>query len=151
MRQLKIKPDDIDGHYDCEVQLLAEPPEALDIRKTLGTNLQKAGVLSNRTNLSKYHDMSKEEVEDEIAQLYAEKAMQLPGMLEFMGHNAMERLGMKQVAEGFDKLTGTVPPRRLPETMGAGSEGVTKRGRQTPEMERGVVPQEAEVSNIPME
>lgn len=149
-----VRPDDIQGHYDCEVQLLAEPPEATDIRKTLGTNQQKAGVISHLRNLREYQDMSLEDAQDEIAQLNAEKAMQMPGMMEVVTRDAMRRMGMKQQEEEL-AAAGTrageeIPPRRTPAQLQTGAQGVPIRGRNTPGLESITTPQQSAIGNIPM-
>lgn len=145
----KLRPSDIDGHYDCEVQLLAEPPEASDIKKTMGTNFQKAGVISHLYNLVHYHDLSLEEALNEIAQIYAEQAMKQQGMLEATARDALKRLGMKQVLEELEtelgKVTGPVPPRRLPATFPMGGKSVRQRPRTTPGIEAAPTPQEIEL------
>jgi len=148
MKQRVIKPEHIAGHYDCRVELLAEPPEATDIRKMQGTNLQKAGVISHAYNLSHYQDMSKEDAERVQAEILAELALRQPALLEVATRDAMKRLGMQQALEELaaagQRAAGNIPPRRLPETMPSGAESVRKRGRFPTEMERGISAGEAE-------
>lgn len=127
-----LKPSDIDGHYDCEVQLLAEPPEATDLKKMLGTNLQKAGVISQLYNLMKYHDMTEEQARDMMAQILVEFALKQPGALEAATRNAMERLGVKQIEEGTEsmgKASHYPPPRNMPEIIPTGAESIPIEGR----------------------
>lgn len=141
----ELKPEDVDEHYDCEVQLLAEPPEATDMRKTLGANLRKGGSISLITELTKYHDMSKEEALDEQAELIAEQAMSQPGALEGTTRDALMRLGMDQQLKEIDeakKASHFPPPRNVPETMPTGYESVPKQGRVPPGLEAGVTPRE---------
>jgi len=148
-RQKEIEPDDIKGHYDCEVNLLAEPPEATDMRKTLGTNLQKAGVISHKYNLMHYQNMTEEEAEDVMAQMVAEWAMKQPGLLEGVVRDAMVRMGMGQQLEEMQrKLAEEIPPRRTPETMGTARESVPIRGRQST-IAGGASPHEFETGAIP--
>ena len=149
-----ISPKDIDGHYECSVKLLAEPPEATDIRRQLGTNLQKAGVISHKSNLRMYQDFTEEEALDEQAQILAERAMQQPGMLEITARDAVKRLGMEiaeeelEEAEGAGRIAGNIPPRREPETVPSGRESVRVRGRGAPGMERSPSPQETMVGSM---
>ena len=128
-----LKPEHIDGHYDCEVELLTEPPEATDLKKMLGTNQQKAGVYSQLYNLTKYHDMTEDEARDEMAQILVEFALKQPGALEAATMNAMERLGVKQITEGAEgmekKASKSPPPRNLPEEMPTGAESIPVVGR----------------------
>ncbi|HUV45573.1 MAG TPA: hypothetical protein VMW45_00695 [Dehalococcoidia bacterium] len=136
-----LKPGDIDGHYDCEVQLLAEPPEATDLKKMLGTNLQKAGVISQLYNLMRYHDMTEEQAREQLDRILVEAALHSPGLLEGATRAAMERLGIKQIEEGAEsmdkKASKFPPPRNLPAEIptGAGSipvEGRAMQGMPTP-------------------
>jgi len=154
MKQKIIRPEDIAGHYDCKVQLLAEPPEATDIRKMQGTNLQKAGVISLAYNHTNYQDMSREESERVQAEILAEIALRQPALLEVAARDAMKRLGMKQALEELEeserRAAGNLPPRRTPETIPTGAESVRTRGRFPTEMERGQTAQEVEVGEIPM-
>ncbi|GAG74942.1 unnamed protein product, partial [marine sediment metagenome] len=141
-----IKPEDIDGHYDCAVHLLAEPPEATDMRKNLGANLRRAGSISLLTELTKYHDMSREEAEDELSQILAEKALQQVLSTEFLTRDAMARQGMDQaleeIKEAEKKASKFPPPRREPETIPTGQESTQKRDRGSPEMQGGPSPRE---------
>lgn len=150
-----IKPEDIAGHYDCQVKLLAEPPEATDIRKALGTNLQKAGVISHAYNLMNYHDMSKEETERVMAEILAEMALRQPALLDAAARDAMIRLGMKQQLEMIEeeekRAAGNLPPRREPGTVPSGGASVRKRGRLTSGVEeRGETAQEGITGQIGM-
>jgi len=140
-----VKPEDIDGHYDCEVKLLAEPPEATEMRKVSGNNSQKAGVISHLTNLRMYHDMSLEEALDEQAQILAEKAMNQPGSLEFATRDAMVKFGMEEEEAEIaaqKKASKFPPPRREPEILGSAYEQVRKRGRSSPGLEASPTPGE---------
>lgn len=155
MKQKVIKPEDIGGHYDCKVQLLAEPPEATDIRKAQGMNLQKGGVISLPYNHIHYQDMSREESERVQAEILVDLAMRQPALLEVATKDAMKRLGMKQALEELEeaerRASANQPPRRIPETMLTGAASVRKRGRLPSEMERGTTAQESEVEQIPLE
>lgn len=152
--QKQIRPGDIDGHYDCEVQLLAEPPEATAIRKTSGTNYQKAGVISHKTNLKTYFDMSEEEADDEQAQIIAEQALREPGVREAAAMDALHRLGMTQteeeIAQTQKSVAGSIPPRRQPETVPPATQMVRRQGVLSPEMSNIPATQEAEMGAIPM-
>jgi len=130
-----IKPEDIKGHYDCEVQLLAEPPEATDIRKALGKGLRQGGSISHMTELRQYEDMSEKEAEDEIAQIIAETALQEPGLRVPIVKNAMARLGMDKELEILEaaeqaqnqKIAKAIPPVNVGE--GINTEMARTRGR----------------------
>ena len=130
---------DIGGHYDCKVNLLAEPPEATDMRKSLGSNLRKAGDVSHLHTLTQYHDMSEEEAMAEIAQINAEEAMTQPGVLEVLGQDAAKRLGVDQAEENAEatgnKISKSPPPTKTPRDVEGASELVRKRGRTSPGME----------------
>lgn len=152
---LILKPEDIDGHYDCEVQLLAEPPEATQIRKTQGSNLRRAGDISLETCLTKYHDMSKEEVKHEIARLIAERAVLEPGMREFMVRDAMKILGMEQALADLEaaakKAAGKIPPKRTPEGgMPTGAESSPRGKGMSSELELTETAHEVETGGIPI-
>jgi len=144
-----LKPADIDGYTGCKVKLLSEAPEATEMRKTLGDNEQKAGVISQFTNLTLHHDMSKEEAKDEMAQIMAEEAMKQPGSLEFMGRDAQQRLGMEQAGEEADaegkKVTKYVHNRggegRQP--VGKSYDQTRKRGRGSENVEAQPTPGES--------
>ena len=125
---LQIKPSDIKGHYDCEVQLLAEPPEATDHRKYLGANFQRGGIISLYTALREYFDMSEKEAIDEIARIFAEKGLSSVGALDVMAKDAMSRLGMDKELELLNEAQKNaakdIPP--------------PKEGLETPSEEVGV-------------
>ena len=144
----RITPKDISGHYDCEVQLLAEPPEATDIRKGLGKALRQGGSISHITELKEYQDMSQKEAEDEIAQMAAENALAEPAVREVVARNAMMRMGMDRELEILNEAQQSgvkpVPPVRQGE-MNMGTEMARQRGRVTPEMGPMPTPHETEV------
>jgi len=96
---LKIKPSDIKGHYDCEVQLLAEPPEANEMRKGLGKAYWQGGAISQETMLKDYFDMSQKEAQDEMARILAETAIKQPGMMAVATADAMKQFGMDKELE----------------------------------------------------
>lgn len=146
----QIKPSDIKGHYDCEVQLLAEPPEATDMRKALGKGLRQGGSISHITELRQYQDMSQKEAEDEIAQMAAEMALQEPAVRLVVAKSAMDRLGMHkeleqlEMAEKQAGMVKTIPP--VPQGEGISREMIKTRGRETPGLESVPSPKEAEVA-----
>lgn len=151
-RQKEMGPKDIDGHYDCEVHLLAEPPEATEMRRILGANLQSGGVISHKGDLMRYHDMTEEEAEDEIAQLNAEAVMKEPGMREGVLLDALERLGMYQQMERLRGLTQgnkieEIPPNQRT-SVGPSREGTRIQGRQVGP-ESGPTPSEVEGGGFP--
>jgi hypothetical protein len=131
--QKKIKPEDIDGHYDCSVKLLAEPPEATDMRKTLGMNLWRSGLISLKTCLTQYFDMSEVEADKEIAQRAAEDALKEQGIRELMAQDAAKRLAMKQAEEAVEatqeRLAGKKTPKRQPMWGETAGEAIPKRRR----------------------
>ena len=144
----ELKPSDINGHYDCEVQLLAEPPEATDARKYLGANLRKGGSISQRTELREYHDMSEQEIEDEMSQMFAEKGLNSIGALDVISKDAMERLGMDKeleaLAEAERNAAKNIPPPKKGE--GVSTTGGPIRGRTSTELESSATPGETEVA-----
>jgi hypothetical protein len=136
-----VKPADINGYYDCEVQLLAEPPEATDMRKALGKALRQAGSISLLTELMDYHDMTRKEAEDEIAQIYAEIIMRSPGVLEVAARDGMERMGMSRMRELLEqaqqeaaggRITEEIPPVR--QGQGLNMAGTSRRRQGSPEL-----------------
>ena len=148
----QIKPTDINGHYDCEVQLLAEPPEANDMRKALGKGLRQGGSISHMTELRQYEDMSEKEADDEQAQIAAEIAMQQPAIQAVVAKNAMARMGMQKELEMLEqaeqeaaqKVTKSVPP--VPQGEGINTEMAKTRGRVSPELGATATPQEQKVT-----
>lgn len=146
---MRVTPNDISGHYDCEVKLLAEPPEATDNRKALGKSLRQGGSISHITELREYQDMSQKEAEDEMAQMAAEAAMQDPSLQGIVARNAVSRLGMAQTEEAMDEAEQNalkpMPPIMQGENY-TGSEMVRKRGRTSPELESRATPREMEVT-----
>ena len=149
----KVGPQSIDGHYDCEVKLLAESPEATMARKRLGDDEQKSGIISHRTNLIEYHDMSQDEATKEMGQVMAEKAIENnPQIQGAMGLAAIENFGIESAKEAIaanGMEVPNVPPRRTPEQMPTGSDfmpqGVSQAGMEQ-------IPTAAEVNSehIPM-
>jgi len=142
---MRVAPADIAGHYDCEVSLLAEPPEATDIRKGLGKALRQGGSISHMTELRQYQDMSQKEAEDEMAQIAAEIALQEPAVREVIAKSAMARLGMDQSLEALEEAEGQVvagrpPLRTSPESTGRGI--APTRGRISPDLESMPTPHE---------
>ena len=149
-----LKPEDIDGHYDCEVKLLAEPPEATDMRKALGRTMRQGGSISHKTELRKYHDMSEEEAENEMAQIHAEDAMKEPSVRGGIALDAMERLGMHKALEQIrqamqtekQRIARPIPPIQQTGEIRTGAEMVRKRGRVMPELESIPTPHETEIT-----
>ena len=150
---VKLTPATISGHYDCEVQLLAEPPEATDMRKALGKTLRQGGSISQATELRDYHDMSQKEVDDEMAQMWAETAMKEPIMREFVTKDAMKLMGMtKELAvieeaeqREKQKLVASRPPIQQGEGLNL---DMQRRGRESPELGAIPTPQEAELGRV---
>jgi len=130
---LTLKPSDINGHYDCEVQLLAEPPEATDARKYLGANLRKGGSISEKTELREYHDMSEKEAMDEMAQKWAERGLSSVGALDVMAKDAMKRLGMDEALEQLEEAERNAAKNIPPPKKGAGiSSDLAEKASTTP-------------------
>jgi len=145
---LRLTPKDINGHYDCEVELLAEPPEATDARKYLGANLRKGGSISERTELKEYHDMSEKEMMDEMAQKYAERGLNSMGVLDAIAKDAMQRLGMEKELELLEQAQANaaknIPPPK--EGEGVPQQEPRTRGRITPGVEPSTTPREVEMA-----
>lgn len=146
----KLSPSDIAGHYDCEVQLLAEPPEATDNRKALGKALWQAGAISMLTMLTKYFDYSEKEAMDEIAQIAAEQAMKEPAVRMVVAKNAMSRLGMKKELEQLEQVEKGLVESKPPIQQGEGLNlaGVSRRGYGSPELESMPTAKEEEVARV---
>jgi len=149
----EVKPADIKGYYDCTVTLLAEPPEATDVRKSLGKALRQGGSISHKTELLDYHDYSEKQAEDEIAQQAAEEAMKDPLLREVIAKDAMKRLGMQEQLDQITKIENMAkelgnkrgnqsmrsqPPNQTGEGMGVMEDALRTRGRGSPEM--GAIP-----------
>ena len=127
---VKVGSSAINGFYDCTVQLLSEPPEATDMRKSLGSKLRAAGDISQKTNLTKYHNMTEQEARDEIMQIAAEQALAV--LAEPMGMDALQQMGINQEMENVAEAMNTPPKQQPnPQNMGTGYDDATKRGRQT--------------------
>ena len=134
---MEVKPSDINGHYDCEVQLLAEPPEATDIRKALGQSLRQGGSISHMTELRDYQNKSLKEAEDEIAQMFAENALKEPGVRDVAAKDAMARLGMDKELEALEEAEGSAERPIPPVPKGrVNTDMVRQRGRSSSELER---------------
>lgn len=146
----QIKPTDIKGHYDCEVQLLAEPPEATDMRKALGKSLRQSGSISHMTELRDYQNMSQKDAEDELAQMFAENAMKEPGVRDVMAKDSMSRLGMDRERKALEEVeasaAGAKPP--VPQGEGMNMDMVKQQGRVSPDLERSPTLGEQEASRI---
>ena len=97
-----LKPEDIKKYYICDVALLSDAPEAMDVRSTQGKGLQLARVISHRTDLIKYQGMSAQEADDEIAQVNAEEILKSdPNLRQAIGVDALKRLGFEQTSENI--------------------------------------------------
>lgn len=147
---LQIQPSDIKGLYDCEVKLLAEPPEANDVRKALGKALWQGGAISLHRFLTEYCDMSEKEAEDEMAQIRAETAMNEPVVREVLAKDAMKQLGMNQQLAiinqiqqqanamkrggGGGGVISPIPPNQTGEGMGVMEDALRTGNRATSEM-----------------
>lgn len=145
----ELNPAKIKGYYDNSVHLLAEPPEAADMRKTLGANLWKQGVISDLYNKVHYQDMSMEEALKEQDEQLAEKILNDPRILEMVGVDAMKRLGMEQAPEVEQALGGAAGAMGGGTPTGAAS--VPRYQRMAPGVEGGTLPQEGEIGQIGLE
>jgi len=138
-----LKVSDIKGYYDCEVKLLAEPPEATDTRKALGKALWQGGAISKDKMLKEYFDMSQQERQDETSQQLAEKVMEDPLVGGALGRDALEMFGMEKAAQAVKEIdaqtaalgkqpylgVGATPPNQAGEGMGVATDAVQQRGR----------------------
>ena len=98
-----LKPEIIKKYYICDVALLSDAPEAMDMRSTQGKNLQLARVISHRTDLIKYQGMLAQEAEEEIAQVNAEEILKSdPTLRQAIGMDALKRLGFEQTGENIE-------------------------------------------------
>jgi hypothetical protein len=140
-----LRVSDIKGYYDCEVALLAEPPEATDTRKGLGKALWQGGAISKEKMLREYFDMSAQEIEDEMGQDVAEAALEDPIVRAAMGRDALEEFGMTKALDAIKEIdaqtaalgkepylgVGSRPPNQAGEGMGVAQDAVRKRGRNS--------------------
>jgi len=138
-----LKVSDIKGYYDCEVKLLAEPPEATDTRKALGKAFWQGGAISKDKMLREYFDMSQQEIQDETAQQLAEKVMEDPLVGGALGRDALEMFGMEKAAQAVKAIdaqtaalgkqpylgVGATPPSQVGEGMGVATDAVQKMNR----------------------
>jgi len=146
-----LEPSKIKGYYFNEVHLLAEPPEAVDVRKTLGTNLYKSGVISLKTCLTQYLDMTNEEADGELAQLYAEAAIKSnPNVMQVLGIDAAQRLGMERVAELESEGIPTMEPNPPAPPVNLGAEGVPQYQRRSAALEHVASPRERKIEGLPI-
>lgn len=147
-----ISPDDVDGYYYNEVEMLSELPEQTDMRKMLGANLHRSGIISHQTCLSEYHDMGREEAAEEIARVIAEKALENPTIQQAVAMDAVDKLGLERAKEliqqqGVELQRGG--SRRMPENMPTGAESVPQTGRTMPGAEGAAPsPEEAEAQQM---
>jgi len=146
----EVGPKSIDGHYDCEVKLLAEAPEATMMKKTLGDNEQKSHIISHLTNLIKYHDMSMDEAMEEIGQVFAELAVDRdPQIMDALGRVAIERFGIEEAKAAIateGRETANIPPTRTGAQMPEGSDMMPQRV-SSEGMEQIPSPTETNISN----
>lgn len=127
-----VSPSDINGYYYVKVRMAAELPEATDMRKTLGSNAFRNGVISLKRCLTEYYGLTNEEAEDEMAEMLRDGFMQNPLVQEAVVKDIAERWQMT----GLQKLIeerGIELPRggdnRLPSTVPTALEGTRSRGR----------------------
>lgn len=146
-----ISPSDINGYYECEVKLLAEPPEATDVRKTLGSNLQNSNSMSKKRNLIEHQDLSADEADEEMAQMAAENIVDKnPLFAMAMAREAAKQLGMKELQ---DEIDGLIQQQQVPETSNpegrpkgpnqpTAQESLPQRAVSSPELENMPTPHE---------
>ena len=144
----ELDPSKIKGYYENTVHLLAEPPEAADMRKTLGANLFKQGVISDLYNKVHYQDMTMEQALEEQDEQLAEKILNDPRILEMIGIDAMKRLGMEQATEIEEALKGS---EGTATGIATGARSVPRYQRLGGGVEGGPLPQESEIGQIGLE
>lgn len=147
-----ISPSDINGYYECEVKLLAEPPEATDARKTLGSNMQNSNSMSKRRNLIEYQDLSADEADEEIAQMAAENIQDRnPLFAMAQAREAAKLLGMTELQR---EIEGLIAQQQIPEVSNpegrprdrnqpTAQESLPQRATSSPELESVPTPHEA--------
>jgi hypothetical protein len=83
--------------------------------------------------LKDYFDMSEKEVEDEMAQIAAETALQQPAIQEAVAKNAMVRMGMQQQLQALEEAQSQVvkgnPPIQQSKGFNIGQRNVATQGR----------------------
>jgi len=124
-----VKPSTIAGNYDCDLQLLAEPPEATDMRKSLGSQLKAAGDISDLHNLMKYHNMTLKEAMGEIIQKAAERALLV--IDQAIGMDALAQMGLESEVQQVEEAQQQMQQPGKPQQEATGYDGATKRGRQS--------------------
>lgn len=128
----QIGPDDIKGYYYVKMSMKAELPEAADMRKTMGMNAHKAGILPHKRVLTEYFDMSEEEAEDMIAELVSEGFLKNPIVQEAVVRDVAKRWGMDIVQKILDEMgmqTARGGDNRNPEQFPTGLDSIPSRGR----------------------
>ena len=145
-----LEPSKIKGYYENSVQLLAEPPEAADMRKTLGVNLFVNKVISDLYNKIHYQNMTLEEALEDQAQQLADKAQENPQILSILILDAMKRLGMEQAPEVLQALQGQTIPAMSSAAIPTGAQSVPQYQRMGQGLETGPFPQEQNIGQVPL-
>ena len=94
----KIGPKDIPD-YNCKVMLLADAPEASDVKKHIGILAKQAGIIDNETALVEYYDKSSEEAERITDSIMVEKIESLPLPMQALSVKIYEARGEDDMAD----------------------------------------------------
>jgi len=93
----RIGPKDIPD-YNCRVELLADSPEAADVKKHIGLLAKQAGVVDTETALVEYFDKTKKEASRIYDAMMTEKVENLPVPLQALSIKIYEAKGEDDMA-----------------------------------------------------
>jgi len=86
-------------NFACKVRLLADSPEAADIKKHLGIMTFQAGLMDAEGVLVQYYDMSRKEAENTVDKCIEDKAVHNnPAVLEAIAIKSLEETGQDDIA-----------------------------------------------------
>ena len=142
---------DINGHLDCDVELLADPPEANEFRKQVGSELVAKRQISLKRCHLDYHGMSLKEHQEEVGQMMAETAIWSDEVLMAMKNLALQELQIEVAGEEAEEQAGLYSHAmaRLGVSGGSGAGNMRQRGRLMPGAETpGPSPKEAEMIGV---
>ena len=118
-----IKKGDINGDYNCRIDLAAEDPLSQDRLRTLGSRLYQQGEIDLETNLTKYQGFTVDEAQLIMAKILADNATRNnPLIAAIMGEQAAREIGMESQYEAL-KMQTKMAENTLPPVPKTGSEG----------------------------
>ena len=123
----KIGPDNIREYYKCKVKLLADSPEASDIKKHLGQLTYQAGIYDHETTLTEFYDKSKAEAESIAdAVLIEQTILKSPTIQMLLAEKAARATGQDDLADAVKMVGMTQQHGGSRVHPGASSEPATK-------------------------